>query len=268
MNFKASKVLLLSALAVVGCGRMSTDAEDAQDAVDTTETTSNEGALMDIAAVDDEAAASCSLTSEQVATAMTSGVGRKLKDPSCVTATRTGNAVDYALNACTGKYGKVTVTGTIHVVYTVSSDCSVDAVATGKGLKVNKGIIDLDATAHYTKDASGLQKIVVSSHSAGGTDSIKLDHSGNYTVTRDTADCRTLEGDWSTDWSSTRGEASTSTNATGLKKCGEACPVAGGKVVHNGFYGRVVTLTFDGSAVAQWSTNKGKSGTINLECGQ
>jgi hypothetical protein len=260
------KVMLLSALAMVGCGGVTTDAQEAQDAVDTTQSTSNEGALMDLASADDTAATSCSITSEDVAQAMTVGIGRRLNDSSCVTATRSGNAVDYVMNACTGKNGKVVITGTVHVVYTANADCSVDAVASGKGIEVNKAIIDLDATGHYTKDTNGLQKIVVSTHSKGGTANVQLDHSGNYTFTRDTADCRTLDGTWSTDWSAARGSATTSTVATGLKKCADACPVAGGKVVHDGFLGRVITLTFDGSAVAQWSSNKGKSGTINLDC--
>src|SRR5262245_50962926 len=120
MPTKSWKVLLLTAtLTVVGCGRLSTEAEEAQDAVDTTETTSNEGALMDLASADEVAAPSCSLTSEQVATAMAERVkSARVQNPSCLTATRTGNAVDYVMNACTGKYGKVTVTGTVHVVYT------------------------------------------------------------------------------------------------------------------------------------------------------
>jgi hypothetical protein len=189
-----------------------------------------------------------------------------VKDKSCVTATQSGSSVSYVMNACTGKYGKVTVTGTVTVVYTLNADCSIDAVGTGKGLQVNKATIDLDAKAHYTKDSSGLEKVVVTTHSKGGTDSVQLDHSGDYTVTRDASDCRTLEGNWSTDWSTARANAQTSTTASSLKRCGDACPLAGGKVVHNGFLGRVVTLTFDGSATARWESNKGKSGTISLDC--
>lgn len=261
------KVMLLTALAVVSCGRLSTEAEEAKDAVDTTDSTSNEGALMDLASADDVAASACSLTSEQVAQAMTEGVGRRLKDPACVTATRMGSAVDYAMNACTGRYGKVVVTGTVHVVYTANADCSVDAVASGTGIRINQATVDLDATGHYTKDASGLQQVVVSTHSKGGTDDVQLDHVGHYTVTRDSADCRTLDGTWSTDWSAARGSATSSTVATGLKKCASACPAAGGHVEHTGVLGRTLTVSFDGSSTAQWSSSKGKSGTVALDCG-
>jgi hypothetical protein len=50
----------------------------------------------------------------------------RVQDSSCVTATVTGNQVEYVLNACKGKWGKVTVTGTLDVTYTANADCSVD----------------------------------------------------------------------------------------------------------------------------------------------
>ncbi len=268
MNPKPWKILLLASLAVVGCGRLNTDSEEAQNAVDTTESTSNESALMELASTD-SSTSSCSYTSEQVAEAALGRLKANVKDSGCVTATRTGNAVDYVMNACTGKWGRLTVTGTVHVVYTANADCSVDAVGTGQGLQVNKATIDLDATAHYSKDSAGVETVVVNTHSKGGGANVQLDHVGSYTITRDQASgCRTLDGNWSTDWTAERGSATTSTVASGLKKCGDACPAAGGKVVHDGLLGRVVTVSFDGSAVAKWETSKGKSGTVNLPCGQ
>jgi len=263
------KVLLMSAaLALVGCGRANTDEEDAQDAVDTTESTSNESALIEISTTD-SMTSSCSFTSEEVADAALGRFKANVKDSSCVVATRDGNAVDYALTNCSGKWGRLSVTGTVHIVYTANSDCSVDAVATGTGIKVNKATVDLNATAHYSKDAAGLETIVVNTHSKGGGENVQLDHSGSYTVTRDDAsDCRTLDGNWSTQWSAARGSATTSTVASGLKRCADACPAAGGTVEHDGVLGRKVTLSFDGSAVAKWVSNRGKSGTVNLPCGE
>ena len=265
---KPWKILMLSAaLTLVGCGQ-TTDQEEAQNAVDTTESTSSEGALLEMSTTD-SMTSTCSFTSEEVAAAALGRFKNNLKDSSCITATRNGAGVDYVLNACTGKWGKVTVTGTIHIDYTMNSDCSVDAHAVGNGIKINKATADLDSTAHYSKDSSGLETVKVNSHLTGGNGNVEADHHGNYTVTRDDAtSCRTLDGNWSTDWTAQRGSAQTSTTASGLKKCGDACPAAGGKVVHDGLFGRVITLTFDGSAVAKWETNKGKSGTINLPCGQ
>ncbi len=266
---KTWKILMLSAALtlVVGCGQ-TTDEEEAQNAVDTTESTSSEGALMEMSTTD-SMTSTCSFSSEQVADAALGRFKNNLKDSSCVTATRNGNGVDYVLDACTGKWGRVTVTGTIHIDYTMNADCSVDAHATGTGIHINKAIADLDSTAHYSKDASGLETVVVNSHLVGGNGNVEADHRGKYTVTRDDATlCRTLDGNWSTEWTAQRGSATTSTTASGLKRCGDACPAAGGKVVHDGLFGRVFTLTFDGSAVAKWETNRGRSGTINLPCGQ
>jgi len=267
MRLNSWNLLLLSSLLVVGCG-VNTDSEDAQNAVDTTEVTSNESALMEMASTD-ATVTSCSFTSDQVAEAALGRFKAGTRDASCVQATRTGNEVDYVMTSCSGRWGRLTVTGTMHVVYTANADCSVDAVGSGQGLQVNRATIDLDATAHWSKDSSGVETVVVNTHSKGGGTNVQLDHVGSYTVTRDQATgCRTLDGQWSTDWSAQRGSATTSTTATGLKKCGDACPAAGGQVVHQGVLGRVVTLTFDGSAVASWETNRGKSGTINLPCGQ
>lgn len=268
MSSKPWKVVLLSALAVVGCGRLASDADEAADAVETTESTSNESALMDLTTVE---GTSCNLSSERVAELAEARLKANVQASACVTALRAGDTVDYTMNACTGKHGKVTVTGVVKVVYTANADCSVDAHATGSGVQVNKATIDLDATAHFTRDANGVEKIVVQTQSTGGNPNVTLDHRGSYTVTRDSSSgslCRTLEGSWSTDWSAARGSATTSTSATGLQRCAGACPAAGGKVVHHGFGGRVVTVTFDGSAVAQWESSKGKSGTIDLECGE
>lgn len=263
------KAALVATLALVACGRLSTDSEEAQDALDTTEQTSNESSVMALTSADTQTA-SCGVSSEQLAEAVMNRVkaaGARLKDASCVSATRAGNKVTYVMNACTGRYGKVTVTGTVDVAYTANADCSVDAVASGKGIKVNKATIDLDSTAHFTKGANGVETMVVQSHSQGSGENVELDHNGSYTVTRDPAtECRTLDGQWSTDWSAARGSATTSTVASALKKCADACPAAGGSVVHNGFAGRKLTLTFDGSAVAKWQSSQGKSGTINLDC--
>lgn len=264
---KPWKILMLCAsLTVVGCGT-TTDEEEAQNAVETTESSSNESALLEMAQTDGTTS-TCSFSSEQVADAALGRFKLNLKDASCVTSTRNGKSVDYVLNACTGKWGRVTVTGTVNIDYTMNSDCSVDAHATGTGISINKATVDLDSTAHYSKDANGLETVVVNSHLTGGNGNVEADHHGSYTVTRDADECRTLDGNWNTDWTAKRGSAMTSTTATGLKKCGDACPAAGGKVVHDGLFGRVITLSFDGSAVAKWETNKGKSGTINLPCGQ
>ena len=267
MSSKSWKLWLVTAFAVVSCGRLQSEADDASDAVDTVESTSNESALMDLASV--ENMTSCSISSEDVAKLALAGFKAKVKDSSCVTATQNGNAVDYVMNSCTGRWGRVTVTGTLHVVYTVNSDCSVDAVATGKAVKVNKATVDIDSSAHYAKNSQGVETLTVKTKSKGSGERGSFDHSGDYLVTRDSsaaAVCRTLDGTWSTVWNGARGTATTGTVVSGVKKCGDSCPAAGGRIEYDGFAGRKLIVTFDGSAVAKWETKAGRTGTVNLNC--
>jgi hypothetical protein len=44
------------------------------------------------------------------------------------------------------------------------------------------------------------------------------------------------------------------------------CPANGGSISHTFANNVTLTITFDGSATAQWSTSNGRSGTINLVC--
>ncbi len=266
MNAKSWKALLLTALAVAGCG--GTDSTDAEDAVETTNNTSSESALMDATAVDSDSAV-CALDGTAVAALATQNIGSRMTPSGCVTATQNGDTDTYVFKGCTGPHGYVTVTGTVAVQYAVNSDCSVTAHGTGTNITANKATIaNLDATAIYSKDSNGLAKAIVTTKTSGsGPRGITFDHNGSYTVTHDAQDCLTLDGTWSTDWGSSRGSAMTSTTASGLKKCDNACPDSGGSIVHDGLLGRVVTLTLDGSDTASWTSSNGKSGTVDLECG-
>ncbi len=252
----------------VACGRGqdATEADDADDAVTTSASTSQESALLS-ASAEELTAEPASMTDDQLAETASVKTKGRFKS-GCVTATRNLNVVTYVLVDCTGPYGLVKVSGTIAVTYTRQVDGSVRAVAKGTGLKVNEGTLDLDAIAVYTKNPStGVETAVVETHGKGtGPKGNTGDRTGNYTITRDVAaGCMSIDGTWSTEWNGNR-VAKSSTEVTGLSKCKGACPAAGGKIVHTGVLGRVVTLTTDGTAVAAWSTSGGKSGTVNLEC--
>ena len=54
--------------------------------------------------------------------------------------------------------------------------------------------------------------------------------------------------------------------ASGLKKCANSCPVAGGSIVHQGLLGKTITVDVDGSSSAKWTSSNGKSGTVDLKC--
>ena len=258
--------VLTSWVAACGRGPEASDADDADDAATTSASTSQESALVS-ASAEALTAEPTSLTNDQLAeTAIAKTKGRFQN--ACVTATQKLNVVTYVLVDCSGPYGLVHVTGTVTVTYTRQSNGSVQAVAKGTGLKVNQGTLDLDATAVYTKDPStGVETAVVETHGKGtGPKGNSGDRTGNYTITRDVAaGCMSIAGTWSTEWNGSR-TATSSTQVTGLSKCKGACPAAGGTIVHTGVRGRVVTLTTDGTDVAQWSASGGKSGTVNLEC--
>lgn len=258
------KLLTFAAvMALAGCG-LGSEVNDAEDAADTSSSTSSESALLS-AAGEDSTATPASMTDDQLAEGAKARFGGKFNS-GCVTSTRNLNVVTYVLLNCTGPYGLVKVSGTMVVTYTRQVDGSIKADATGTGLKVNDGTLDLTATAIYSKDAAGLEHVVVNTHGVGtGARGHTGDRVGNYTVTRDqTAGCVSLEGKWTTQWDGSR--ATTSTQVTGLKKCSGACPAAGGVVKHTGILGKVLTLTFDGTSVAAWSSTNGKSGTVNLQC--
>lgn len=257
---------LTSMVAACGRGQEASEADDADDAVTTSASTSQESALLS-ASGEELTAEPSSMTDDQLAETASLKAKARFKS-GCVTATRNLNVVTYVMVDCTGPYGLVKVSGTLTVTYTRQTDGSIKAVAKGTGLKVNDGTLDVDAVAVYKKDASsGIETAVVETHGKGtGPKGNTGDRTGNYTITRDqAAGCVSIEGKWSTLWNGSK-VAKSSTEVTGLSKCKGECPASGGKIVHTGVLGRVLTLTTDGSNVAQWSTSGGKSGTVNLEC--
>ncbi|MBS1153729.1 MAG: hypothetical protein H6Q89_5427 [Myxococcaceae bacterium] len=264
MMFRNLLMCAALTLAVGGCGRGASDLDDADDAVDTSSSTSTESALLSAAGEETSATAS-GMTDDQIADAASLKLKSRFKS-GCVTATRNLNVVTYVMVDCTGPYGLVKVSGTMVVTYTRQANGSIKADASGTALKVNDGTLDLSAVAVYSKNAAGLETAVVETHGTGtgpkGNTGVRT---GNYVVTRDqAAACVTLEGKWSTAWNGSR--ATSSTEVSGMKKCAGSCPAAGGLITHTGIFGKVLTVTLDGSSVAAWSTTGGKSGTINLAC--
>ena len=259
MTFR-NAAMCAAMISVCACGTGS-DADDADDAQDTASQTSVEGALL--ASSVEQTDLSAATTDEQVATAAAAQTKTRYSN-SCLTTTQAGNTVTYVMVDCTGPYGLVHVTGTLVVKYSAQAGGVIKLEASGSGIKVNKATVEVKSTGLYTK-VNGVEKIVVDTQSSGtgprGHSGVRV---GHYTATRDSDDCRTLNGTWSTAWDGAR--ATSSTTATALQQCADKCPVAGGTVQHTGVLGRTVTLTFDGSASADWSSTNGKSGTVTLQC--
>ncbi|MFT3711275.1 MAG: hypothetical protein QM817_26895 [Archangium sp.] len=260
------KHLAVAALAAVSlslfsCGR-GDEADSAEDADESAVVTSSESSLT--TELSDEVTQPMSATATDLATAASTRVASHVQPAGCLTVTVNGATVTYVFNDCTGPYGMVHVTGTVTAVYSRNATGGVQAVITGTGVKVNNAVVDLNATVNASQSAGVKRAEVVSNATGTGPRGGKIDRNGTYTITYDTtAECVTVDGTWTTK----AALRTSSTTVAGYKRCKGTCPVAGGTITNT--TGRtVITLAYDGSAVASWNTSGGRSGTVNLQCGK
>ncbi|MBP9085556.1 MAG: hypothetical protein KBG15_05525 [Kofleriaceae bacterium] len=263
MRISSVSFVSLLVVAAVGCdksdGASSVDQSAAELAVDSSDSGQTEGAVMSSLMEGTEVQAGLAApTDEDVAQRILDRAKARYLPAPCLTATRTGAAVNLVLNGCTGPRGLRTLTGTINVIGSVTAAGDFQAVATAQGLMVNASVMDINSTAIYAPSAKTLS---VTTAGAGiGPLGNEISRTGAYTVAW-TATCATVAGAWST----TVGDAARSTTVQ-MQRCKDSCPI--GSVVHTGRLGRTVTVTFDGTAVASWVSSKGGAGTIDLPCGQ
>ncbi|MDP1826003.1 MAG: hypothetical protein Q8L48_22250 [Archangium sp.] len=258
------KNLLLPAvvlsLSLLGCGR-GEELDSAEDADESAVVTSSESALT--SELSDEVTQPMSATPENLASTAATRVGTRLKPAGCLTTTVNGATVTYVMVDCTGPYGLVKVSGTLTAVYSRGAGGAVQVVISGTGIKANSAVIDVNATVLATQ-VNGVKKADVVSNSSGtGPRGGSISREGTYTVTYDpTAECVTVDGTWTTK----AGVRTGTTVVSGYQRCKGTCPAAGGTIVHT--QGRfTVTMSYDGTAVANWETAAGRSGTVNLRCG-
>jgi hypothetical protein len=259
-----TKLSTLPALGVLllftpACG-LNLDEMAASEGADSSDVAMNEGALLS-SGIDESMSGSGAL---DVATRAEIRASAHFQPAGCATITRSGNVVTYVLADCTGPHGLVHITGTLVATFT-DAPAGVQIDLAASAMKVNRATLDLHTTGLLTEDASQ-QKLVVTTLGNGiGPRGHSFVRSGGYTVIRDrTTDCLQLDGQWKLD----AGLAERSTQVIGLRHCQNACPAAGGQIVHTGFRGRTVTVDFDGSGEASWTSTSGKSGVIELTCGQ
>lgn len=259
-------LFLLSLLSLLlsfslGCGVVD-DAADAQDADDSVSATTMESALT--AELSDQSSLSASATGAELATAAATRVGSHLTPEGCVTMEVHGSTVTYTMNHCSGPYGLVDVSGTLTAVYSRANSGAAHVVITGSGIKVNQWTIDVDATVDASQTASVKRTVVACNSRGTGPRGMMVAREGDYAVTYDpTTECITLDGAWTTK----AGLRTASTGASGYARCKGHCPAAGGTITHTRVGGTVITLSYDGSTTAAWRTSKGRSGTVNLTCG-
>jgi hypothetical protein len=253
--------MLAPLLFAAACGGTSTgtDATSAAEALDSTDSASNEGAVL--AASTDSV--SMSMSAPEAAGAAAAHAHAFYQPAGCATALATGATVTYTFKDCTGPWGLVHVTGTVVVSYSLGLD-GLHATATASDLSVNGATVDINAAAVY--QISGTTKtLTVTSMGAGtGARGTRFARQGAYTVSWDGATgCGALDGEWST----TIAGLTWSTTVSGLKKCVGMCPAAGGTVTHvRALAGVTLTIRFDGSDIARWSSSSGLSGTVDLLC--
>ena len=198
-------------------------------------------------------------TADQVAAYMATHVGAELQPATCHSATTNGATDVFTYNECTGPRGLTHMTGTMTVTYSVDV-AGIHAHSTASAFVINQSTLDIDATATYTTTSATRNLAVTTQSSGTGPLGHTVTRQGNYTATW-SATCHTLNGSWST---SSGGLTGTLTVAQ-VTRCGGHCPQAGGTVTHTKLSGVTVTITYDGTAVAHW-TSGSKSGTIQLSC--
>jgi hypothetical protein len=191
---------------------------------------------------------------------MSTHVGAQLLPAGCLTVSVSGATVTYVFNNCTGPRGLVHLTGTVVVDYLVDL-AGIHAHATATNFSVNQSTISIDSTATYSLSTSGKMLAVQTKGTGTGPLGNSFSRMGNYTITW-TATCFTLNGSWST----TTDLGTRSTQVTNFTRCVGTCPANGGSIAHTYRTGATLTITFDGSDVAHWTTSTGLSGTINLPC--
>jgi hypothetical protein len=256
---------LASVLGTAACMKNSStgDGDSADSAVDSSDSVTAEGNLM-AANVDGVSTTSAAaLTSDSLAAAITANINAKWPN-ACAVVTNSGSTITAVYNNCTGPRGLVHVTGTLDLTISLSLTGTVGIHATATSFEINNATLDISADATYSVSGTSHSLAVTTDGSGVGARGNDIDHKGSYTVSWDTAsDCGTIAGHWQTDFSSSSGAAERS-NDVNLTKCVAQCP--SGTLTHHYLGGASLTLTFDGTADATWSTSLGGSGTVALTC--
>jgi hypothetical protein len=260
---KLASLVFIGSFVATGCARNQTDLDSAAAAIDSSNSVESEGNVM--AAVSDGAdtASLTGPTADQVAAYIAANITVRFNPSGCGTAVATGANVVIHFNDCTGPRGLLHVTGELDLAVSVDT-AGIHIHGTATGLEVNSATLDIDSTATYSVSGTTKSLAVMTTGTGTGALGNDIDHTGDYTITWDTTtQCASLDGSWSTTLSNTTASA-TRSNQVNVMRCAGGCPT--GTVVHTGLRGFTLTINFDGTSVADWSTSTGKSGTFNLTC--
>lgn len=254
------RFLMSLSLFALACGAGTTEADSAEDADESVSVTSVESALT--AEVSDEVAQPQSATADALATSAAGRVPTHFTPSGCAVAVQAGTKVTYTLTNCTGRYGLVSVSGTVVATYSRANGGAVKVVVTSTGLKANEATLDVNATVLASQTGTTKTAEVTSSASGTGSRGVTLTRNGTYPVTYDLeTECITVNGSWKTGV----GTRDSTTTVSNYARCKGACATSG-SIVHEAVRGPIVTIAYSGASTAAWSTSGGRSGSLDLRC--
>jgi len=255
----AAIALVAPLLLVTGCRIQNAYERWAGQASDSVEVVEGESAFL-MAATEN---VDPSMSGEEAAVAAADGATRFWQPAGCLTTAVDGSSVTYALDDCTGPYGLVHVTGVVVVDYSVQGD-GIGYTSTSDDLDINGAIVDIDTEGVYRRTGTRHEINGTINGSGVGPRGHEFSRRGTRTVSWDPeSQCFTLDGVWMTDVD----DYEWTTIVDDYEKCAEACPDNGGAITWESARGSL-DLSFDGSDVAAWETSNGRSGTVNLRCGE
>lgn len=261
MQKSYSLVLLGSSLLVCACAdRGAEDLDSADRAIDSADSTESEGNVM-MGAVDGaDTQGLAALTGVDVAVRIAANASLRWNPTGCAKITRSDAEVSIAFTDCSGPRGLAHVTGTLALAVSVSTTGAITVHGTSSDLQVNRAHLVVDATAIYSVSGSGHTLTVETSGSGTGPRGNAVEHDGSYTIEWDpSTQCRSITGRWQTEIGSRE-----RSNDVDIERCGAGCPT--GTITHHFLAGASLTVTFDGTATAQWTASTGATGTTQLSC--
>jgi len=254
-------LVLLAATAAAGVGACNRDSREtslevANQAVESASQTTAEAELLVTLLGDVDP----SLSPEDMATAAAASA-TQMQPPDCATVQSTATQVTWTFTQCTGALGLITLDGSVTLSFRVGPrGKTVDL--SSSGLEVSGVPVELGGIAVYTSSGTSNTLEVDTNASAQTTRFGSLQRTGSYTVTwEDGASCLQVDGTWST----SLGARSWDTTATALTACDGSCLVGTLTFARTG---SSYALSFLAGGEVEWTTSSGKTGTIQLPCGQ
>ncbi len=268
MKLSTSTLLLASLSLIPACMNKNTGlgTDTAESQMDQQDSVEAEGNVMMEATDGADMASATTLTADAVAAKISTNITARWAPSTCVTVTQTGANLKVIYNDCTGsRRHLVHVSGELDLAISVElATGAVDVHGTSDSLMVNGADLAIDATAVYTRTGDDRKVVVHSTGTGTGPRGNDIEHQGDYTVTwNPTSQCGAIAGHWQTDFTSATATAERS-NDVDVSRCATGCPT--GMITHHYVRGAALTITFDGTATAAWSTSLGGSGTVALQC--